>query len=176
MTFAKSPPLTLEDFLKLPETKPRNKHIDGHVIPKSMPKSHHSRPPGKLINAINEVSESEQIVYAFPKLQCTFGERSIVPDIAVFLWQRIVLGENGEPLDDVWIAPDWIIEILSPDQSSNRVTGNILHCLRHGCRLGWLIDPEDYSVMIFLTGSATQFVARWREMGCFGRHSVDPDR
>ncbi|MEN9224716.1 MAG: Uma2 family endonuclease [Thermostichus sp. DRC_bins_24] len=42
-----------------------------------------------------------------------------------------------------------MIEILSPEQSSNRVTGNILHCLRHGCCLGWLIDPEDCSVMIF---------------------------
>ncbi len=37
--------------------------------------------------------------------------------------------------------PDWTIEILSPEQNSNRVIGNILYCLQHGCRLGWLIDP-----------------------------------
>lgn len=35
--------------------------------------------------------------------------------------------EESEPLDDVLIAPSWSIEILSPLQSSNRVTGNILH-------------------------------------------------
>ena len=45
-------------------------------------------------------------------------------------------------------APDWSIEILSPEQSPNRVTGNILHCLMHGCQLGWLIDPSDRSVMV----------------------------
>ena len=49
------------------------------------------------------------------------------------------------------IAPDWTIEILSPDQSSNRVTGNILHCLRYGSQLGWLLDPDDRSVLIFLS-------------------------
>jgi len=27
-----------------------------------------------------------------------------------------------------------------PDQSQTKVTGNILHCLKHGSRLGWLID------------------------------------
>ncbi len=42
------------------------------------------------------------------------------------------------------------IEILSTEQSSNRVTGNILHCLSHGCQLGWLVDPDDKSILIFL--------------------------
>ncbi|NEO34682.1 MAG: Uma2 family endonuclease, partial [Symploca sp. SIO3C6] len=55
---------------------------------------------------------------------------------------------DGEPLDDVVVAPDWVIEILSPDQSANRVTGNSLHCLNHGCQMGWLPDPDDRSVMI----------------------------
>jgi len=29
------------------------------------------------------------------------------------------------------------------------VIDNLLHCLRHGCKLGWLIDPDDYSVLTF---------------------------
>ena len=82
-------------------------------------------------------------------MRCTFGGRSIIPDIAVFRWQHIKLDENEEPLDDVLVAPNWTIEILSPDQSSNRVTGNILHCLKHGCQLGWLVDPDDRSVIVF---------------------------
>jgi Uma2 family endonuclease len=50
----------------------------------------------------------------------------------------------------VEVAPDWAIEILSPEQSANRVTGNLLHCLQHGCRLGWLLDPADRSILVFL--------------------------
>ncbi|MBE9078632.1 Uma2 family endonuclease [Romeria aff. gracilis LEGE 07310] len=149
MTAAKTPSLTLEAFLKLPETKPASEYIDGDIIQKPMPKARHSRLQGKLIQAINSVTEADQIAYAFPELRCTFGGRSIVPDIAVFLWQFIQLNENGEPLDNVLIAPNWTIEILSPEQSSNRVTGNILHCLTHGCQLGWLIDPDDRSIVVF---------------------------
>lgn len=149
MTVAKPTSLTLEEFLKLPETKPASEYVDGEVIQKPMLKARHSRLQGKLIDAINEVTEAQQIAYAFPELRCTFSDRSLVPDIAVFLWQNIELDETGEPLDNVFAAPDWTIKILSPDQSSNRVAGNILHCLKHGCQLGWLVDPGDRSVLAF---------------------------
>lgn len=82
-------------------------------------------------------------------MRCTIGERSIVPDIAVLLWHKISLDRDGEPKDNVRIAPDWTIEILSPGQSSNLVTGNILHCLEYGCQLGWPIDPRDRSVLVY---------------------------
>lgn len=150
MVQASSQPLTLEEFLLLPETKPATEFIDSRIIQKPMPKTRHSRLQGKLTSTINDVVEEGQIAYAFPELRCTFGGRSIVPDIAVFRWNRIEFDDDGEPVDDVLIAPDWTIEILSPDQSSNRVTGNILHCLRYGSQLGWLLDPDDRSVLIFL--------------------------
>ncbi|MEL6319315.1 MAG: Uma2 family endonuclease [Cyanobacteria bacterium J06626_14] len=148
MAVAKTKSLTLEEFLELPETKPASEYINGDIIQKPMPKTRHSRLQGKLIDAINEVAESKRIAYAFPELRCTFGGRSIVPDVAVFRWQDIEFDESGEPVDDVVKAPNWTIEILSPEQSSNRVIGNILHCLTHGCQLGWLIDPGDRSVMV----------------------------
>lgn len=141
---------TLEEFLKLPETKPASEYIDGEIIQKPMPKTRHSRLQAKSIATINEVVEQRQIAYAFPELRCTFGGRSIIPDVAVLRWQRIAFDEQREPVDDVLIAPDWTIEILSPEQSSNRVIDNILHCLKHGCQLGWLIDPEDRSILVFL--------------------------
>jgi Uma2 family endonuclease len=141
-------PLTLEKFLTLPETKPASEYADGKIYQKPMPKTRHSRLQGKLINTINEVTEASRIAYAFPELRCTFGGRSIIPDIAVLRWKNIPLDENCEPLDNVLSAPDWAIEILSPDQSANRVTGNILHCLKHGCLLGWLVDPGDRSILL----------------------------
>ena len=35
--------LTLEEFLKLPETKPASEYIEGEILQKSMPKAKHSR-------------------------------------------------------------------------------------------------------------------------------------
>ena len=159
-------PITLEEFLKLPETKPANEYIEGEIVQKSMPKTRHSRLQGRLIRAINEVVGEFKLAYAFPELRCTYpagsrtacvyGGRSIVPDIAVLLWEQIEFNDDDEPVDDVRIAPNWTIEILSPEQSSNRVTGNILHCIRHGCQLGWLLDPDDRSILVFLPKQAPE--------------------
>ena len=142
--------LSLEEFLQLPEAKPATEYINGVAVQKPMPKTHHSRLQAKLTSTINDATEERKIAYAFPELRCTFGGRSLVPDVVVLRWIRIDFDEHGEPVDDVFIAPDWTIEILSPEQSSNRVTGNILHCLKHGTQLGWLIDPDDRSVLVFL--------------------------
>lgn len=62
---------------------------------------------------------------------------------------RIPFDADGEIPHDFLLCPDWMIEILSPEQRANRVTGNILYCLQHGCQLGWLVDPEDRSILVF---------------------------
>lgn len=85
---------------------------------------------------------------ALPELRCTFGGRSVVPDIAIVAWNRIPVNEVGEPEDNFTAPPDWAVEILSPEQKANRVIDNLLHCLRHGCQLGWLIDLDDRSILI----------------------------
>lgn len=142
-------PLTLEEFLKLPETKPASEYINGEVIQKPMPKGRHSRLQGKLCEAINQVAEDNRIAYAFPELRCSFGGRSIVPDVAVFQWENISFTVDGEVADNFELPPDWTIEILSPEQKSNKVIGNILHCLKYGSRLGWFIEPDDLSILVF---------------------------
>ena len=149
--------LTLEEFLKLPETKPASEYIQGEIIQKPMPKTKHSRLQGRFLRTINEAVEEPKIAYAFPELRCTFGGRSIVPDISVLLWEQIQFDESGELVDNVLIPPYWAIEILSPEQSSNRVTKKIIHCLEHGCQLGWLVDPGDRSILAFLPNQQPQF-------------------
>lgn len=150
--------ITLKEFLKLPETKPASEYINGQVIQKPMPQGKHSKLQGKLVAVINAIGEETFTVQAFPELRCTFGGRSIVPDVAVFAWERIPIDENGDIANGFEAAPDWTIEILSPEQSLTRVTTNILHCLNHGCQLGWLIDPEERSVLIYPAGQQPQFL------------------
>ena len=147
MVQAPTKTLALEEFLKLPETKPSSEYINGKIIQKPMPQGKHSKLQGKLVTGINEVGESQKIALAFPELRCTFGGRSIVPDVVVFAWQRIPLDENGDVANVFEAAPDWAIEILSPDQRRAKVLGNLLHCSRHGTELGWLIDPEEESIL-----------------------------
>ena len=158
MTTTLSQPISLKEFLQLSETKPAREYINGEIIQKSTPKGKHSRLQGKLCSVINDAYEAQKIAYAFSELRCTFGGRSIIPDISVFLWKNIAFTKNGEITDNFNTHPDWTIEILSPEQKPNKVIGNILHCLSSGCQLGWFIDPDDKSILAFLSGQQTQLL------------------
>ena len=147
--------LTLEDFLRLSETEPASEYVDGRIIQKPMPQGEHSAIQTELPPAINLVVKPKQIARAFTELRCTFGGRSTIPDISVFTWNRIPRKEDGGIANAFLIAPDWTIEILSPDQSQTKVTKNILHCLKYGTQMGWLIDPEEQSVFVYLPDRPT---------------------
>ena len=139
--------IALDEFLELPETKPASEYVDGQIIQKPLPQGHHSIIQSELGVEISLMLRRKGIATAFPELRCTFGGRSIVPDLAVFENARIPTTEGQ--IDNVFtVAPDWTIEILSPGQSANKVLKNINHCLAHGSQMGWLIDSEDRSVVI----------------------------
>ncbi len=156
MTTLTAESLTLDAFLQQPETEPPSEYINGQILQKPMPKGRHSRLQGKLGGAINDVTENTKLAYAFPELRCTFGDRSIIPDLAVFTWDRIPKTTAGEIPDDIEAAPDWTIEILSPKQNANKVLGNILHCLNHDSQLGWFLEPDDESILVLLPTQAPQ--------------------
>ncbi len=148
--------LTLSEFLVLTETKPANEYIDGHIIQKPRPQGKHSTIQAELVPAINAVMKPKRIARAFPELRCTFGDRSIVPDISVFIWSRIPRDENGEIANIFPAAPDWTIEILSPKQSQTKVIKNILHCLKFGTEMGWLIEPDDKAIFVYRPKQETE--------------------
>lgn len=144
---------TLEEFLKLPETKPAQEYVNGKIYQKPMPQGKHSTLQSELVSAINRAGKAKKLAYAFPELRCTFAGRSIVPDIAVFEWQNIPLDANGQIANRFTIAPDWIIEILSPNQPANQIIRKIIFALNNGTKLGYFIDPDDESVMVFQPNS-----------------------
>lgn len=148
--------LTLEEFLACSETQPACEYVEGSVRQKPMPQGEHSTLQIRLGTAINEVVVPGKLAHAFTELRCTFSGRSIVPDIAVFAWSRIPRTERGRIANRFDCHPDWVIEILSPEQSANQVIEKILYCLNAGTRLGWLIDPQDESVMVFQPDSLPQ--------------------
>lgn len=141
--------ISLDEFLQLPETKPASEYIDGKIIQKPMPQAKHSRIQGELVSTINFFTKTTKKALAFPELRCSFVGRAIVPDVVVLKYENIPHDDEGNLQNVVNQAPDWTIEILSSEQQIMKVTNNILHCLNHGCALGWLIDPESKTILIF---------------------------
>lgn len=146
----------LEEFLKLPETEPASEFIDGEILQKPMPQGEHSVLQVELCKTIDRLAQTQKIAKAFPELRCTFGGKSIVPDIAVFRWERIPFLPSGRIANIFEINPDWSIEILSPNQSQTKVLGKLLHCSRHGTELGWLLDPEEETILAVFPGQKVE--------------------
>ncbi len=148
MTQTLTSPLTLAEFLTRPETQPALEYLHGTLYQKPMPQGEHSLLQGELCAVINQVTRQPKIARAFPELRCTFGGRSIVPDIAVFRWERIPRTATGKIANRFELHPDWVIEILSPDQSTTYGVDKLLHCSQAGTRMGWLIHPAEESVFV----------------------------
>jgi Uma2 family endonuclease len=141
--------LSLAAFLNLSETEPASEYIKGKIYQKPMPQGKHSLIQTEFASTINQQGKPKKLALALTELRCTFGGRSLVPDIAVFEWSRIPVDENGEIANRFESHPDWVIEILSPEQSPNRVINKIIFSIQHQTKLGLFIDPNDRSVMVF---------------------------
>lgn len=122
-----------------------------------MPQGEHGSIQVELAPAINASLKTQKVASAFTELRCTFGGSSIAPDIAVFLQNRVPRKENGRIENAFLLAPDWTIEILSPGQGHTKVTKKILRCLAHGTHMGWLIDPSEDSVFIYIKDQPATF-------------------
>jgi len=141
--------ISLEQFISLPEIKPANEYIDGQIFQKPMTQFQHSTFQSEIISCLNQIGKPKKIAYAFPELRCNFAGISIVPDIAVMRWQNIPFQANGWVANQVPLAPDWIIEILSPEQSPLRVMNKIGMAMTNGSQLGWLISPAKELIMVY---------------------------
>lgn len=136
-------PTTLEQFSQRPnlEESPAWELLNGQVRQKPMPTLHHSRLQKRLVAAIDNANSAYE---AFPELRCVLSPNSVVPDITVVHQSRIP-ADNGPVVG----APDWLIEILSLDQSTTKLITKIQICLAQGSELGWLIDSQEAVIMIF---------------------------
>ena len=153
-------PFSLEDFLLQPDTEPESEYFDNEIIQKPIPKGKHSAIQGEFTAFVNSILRLKRIARAFLELRCTFGGMSIVPDISVFRWDRIVRDRDGKIANIFNIPPDWLIEILSPDQSQTKLVKKILLALEHGIEMAWLLDPEEEVIFIYRANQALQICDR----------------
>jgi len=142
MTIAHSQ-MTLTEFLALPdiETSPAWEFINQVAEQKTMPTLFHSRIQKRLLMIIDQAAQGYE---ALPELRCILPNSSVVPDVSIIDKKR--LPPNNQAIE---FAPDWIIEILSPDQRATKVITKIQVCLEAGAKLAWLIDPVEEVVMVF---------------------------
>lgn len=123
MTLAVSS-VTLQDFLQQPniEESPAWELINQIPSQKPMPTLYHSRSQKRLLAVIDSAGGAYE---ALPELRCILSADSIVPDIAIVRAAKLPLGNQA-----LAGPPDWLIEILSPDQKTTKVIAKIQNCLQ----------------------------------------------
>ena len=153
MTSTALPLVTLEEFSQLPnlEESPAWELLDNQIVQKPTPTIHHSRLQKRLVAAIDQANSPYE---AFPELRCILTANSVVPDVAIISQNRIPT--QNDPIAG---APDGLIEILSPDQSTTKLIAKIQTCLNEGTQLGWLIDSQEAIVMVFQPNQPLQLLS-----------------
>ena len=141
--------LTLEEFLMLPEEKPALEFWEGLVTQKVSPKTRHARMQYKFAELINHFAEPRKLALAFPELRATYDGCSLVPDVAVYRWERIPREPNGRPVNDLFVPPDIAIEIASPKQSLDDLANKCRWYVQHGVAIAITVDPENDTVTQF---------------------------
>jgi Uma2 family endonuclease len=147
--------LTLEEFLRLPEEKPALEYMDGVVTQKVAPKGRHSVLQLRLTEFFNDHAEPQGIAFALQELRTTYAGWSPVPDVAVYLWDRIPWNTNGEVPDDYYEPPDIAVEIVSPEQSRAELVRKCEWYVAHGVPIALLVDPDPRTVRLFRPGQPT---------------------
>ncbi len=162
--------VTEEEYL----TNPRYKHceyVDGQVVPAwlildddgSLPESEETQSLGTARHStiqfllplyIGFYLRDHPIGWGAAELHCLIpvrGKRQYrIPDLSVVI---------GEPLTQrryLDRAPDFVIEIRSPDDKLEECYRKMGEYFEAGTKLRWLVLPEDESILVFLPGGVTQ--------------------
>jgi len=147
--------LTLERFLRLPEAKPALEFIDGKVVQKVSPKLTHSTLQLTLGSTILEHARSRGLGRAYSELRCIFGGMALVPDLVFIRKGRIPKDAKGKLEEDLFLAPDLMIEVISPGQTVKSMLARLNRSVAAGVRLGWLVQPRRKRIFVVSPGIQT---------------------
>ena len=137
--------------ITLPETKPAMEWVDGRAVQKVSPTRKHSLLQSSFLRCLYDWKTGRGEVGAEWRFRLTPpGERTrpLVPDVAYISYESLdplTPAERETPP----VAPDIVVEILSPADSSRDIDAKRGVYLSCGVQLVLIVDPEKRSVEAF---------------------------
>jgi Uma2 family endonuclease len=144
--------MTLAEFLKLPEVKPARELRHGVVSQKVPPSGEHGSIQSWFGAQVYIFGELNRIAQAFTETRVILGEDTYVPDVIVYLWERVPEDENGRLPRYFTTPPDLALEVLSHGQTVGSLLDRCRELVGHGVRVALLADPEHMAVHIIRPG------------------------
>ncbi|MEM9274634.1 MAG: Uma2 family endonuclease [Cyanobacteria bacterium P01_F01_bin.143] len=148
--------LTLQEYLVLPQDDNYCEFVAGQAIPKMSPKRFHSRLTGALYLLLSQwIEERGEIGIEWAVILKRKGQDWVpIPDLLYISYERLPL-ENFED-DACPIAPELVIEIISPSQSFGDLSEKATDYLQAGVDRVWLLDSHSKTVTIFYPDAPPQ--------------------
>jgi Uma2 family endonuclease len=144
-------PITEEQYLSDPAFE-HCEYVDGIVVERNLGTKPHARIQGKCFRKFDEYLDTHPGGYAVVELHCRLKVRGYprfrIPDVAV------VLGDESSEQRYLERSPDLVVEVRSPDDSLSSQLRKMDDYFESGCRLAWLVLPEEHSVLILAPNAA----------------------
>lgn len=146
--------LTLEEFLALPEGDITYELIDGEAVPKfkndeMAPKFFHSSITGALFILLSAWAQGKGRVVIEWAIKLTRNQQDWVPvaDLTYVSYNRL----SADWLQDEAcpVAPELVIEIISPGQTFGEMTEKATDYLKAKVQRVWIIDSRAKTITIF---------------------------
>src|SRR5271165_2224010 len=132
--------------ITLPEAKPALEWVNGRVIQKVSPKRQHAIAQGRFYTALDEWASKGGLGIVGTEWRFRVqppGEqrRPLVPDVAYLSYARLPF-ETQQVTDEPKVAPDAVVEVLSPRDRRADVEEKTRVYLAAGTEVIFLVDPK----------------------------------
>jgi Uma2 family endonuclease len=142
--------VSIDEYLSNPEYE-HSEYVDGEVVTLNVGTQDHGTIQVNCGFFFKQYFLAHPIGYAAAELHCRLiiagRQRYRLPDVAVVLGER----ERGARYLDR--APDFVVEIRSPEDSMQSQMRKMRDYFANGTRLAWLILPEEQTVMVLTPDS-----------------------
>lgn len=141
--------LTLQDFLALPDDDTALELIDGRAVPKMSPKFFHSTVQAALWLLIRDHCRGRgRVRQKWGVILVRRGRDWVpVPDLTYVSYERLPRDWQRNELCPV--AAEWVIEVVSPQQSIKILERKAEDYLEAGVLSAWIVNPEAETVTVY---------------------------
>lgn len=159
--------LTYEDYLALPETMQRYEIIDGELIMPPAPLFGHQWRSKKVFQPMDAYVEEHQlglVLYAPVDIMISKDPlRTRQPDILFISFERMEkYGLDAmEELPFLDVAPDLVVELISPSESPQKIEDKLTDYRRIGVRECWLVRSTEGTIEVVRFTNSSQTVERF---------------
>lgn len=158
MAVITAPPLSLEEFSRLPRGQERHELSAGELITMPPPKSLHTVVALVVLEILQAYLKRNPFGRAIPETGYVLSRNPLTirqPDISVLSKERI---RSANPDDYFEGAPELAVEVVSPSDPAEDLQIKIDQYLGAGAKQVWVLYPKTKRIHLFYAGRSAKIL------------------